>query len=352
MTFLPTPIYQAVVLGLGTFLLPVIAPLANAAEPVGAPGIAVPAMDKFPEGLIAISPRPEFSKNIFLVDHKRRMLRVYQYENGYPRLVEEYPSDLGKTAGEKRRENDHRTPVGIYFLQQRKAQPEIPFSLYGSLAFTTDYPNIFDKRDAKTGSGIWLHAVPDDVPLTRGSRGCVVVRDQVIKKLEPFVHLKQTPLLIYDQLKEIGLAEYQKQRATYLEFIETWRNAWEKEDIDTYMKFYDPTFFNADMNYHQWFNHKKRLKGFYKFIEVQFSEPLIVRNRDQVVIRMLQHYKSDRHEDFGEKTIHAHFNSTTGFRIVREDWKPMKIPSDWLPATTAQRSLSNVDPAKAIGEHE
>lgn len=317
-----------------------------------APGATVPVAEAvtYPEGLISISPRSEFSKHIFMVDQTRRILRVYQYDNGLPRLVQEYPSDLGKRAGEKRRENDHRTPVGIYFLEQKKSQPEIPFSLYGSIAFTTDYPNIFDRRDAKTGSGIWLHAVPDDVPLTRGSRGCVVVRNDVIKELSPFVHLKQTPLVIYDSMKEVGLADYQKQRAKYQEFVETWRNAWEKEDIETYIKFYDPTFFNADMNYAQWYAHKKRLKGFYKFIEVQFSEPLILRNRDMVVIRMLQHYKSNLHSDFGEKTIHAHYSEKTGFRIVREDWKRMKIPADWVPAQTAQRSLSNVDPVKAVGE--
>ncbi len=333
---------KAVVWAVGALLW--AAPLARAEAPP-APGDAVAVTESalFPEGLIAISPRTEFSKNIFLVDQARRILRVYQYENGLPRLVQEYPSDLGKRAGEKRRENDHRTPVGIYFLEQKKAQPEIPFSLYGSLAFTTDYPNIFDKREAKTGSGIWLHAVPDDVPLTRGSRGCVVVRNNVIKQLAPFVHLKQTPLVIYDSMKEVSLADYQKQRTKYLEFVETWRHSWENEDIETYIKFYDPTFFNADMNYAQWYAHKKRLKGFYKSIEVQFSEPLILRNRDMVVIRMLQHYKSDRHEDFGEKTIHAHYSEQTGFRIVREDWKRMKVPADWAPTRTAQRSLSNVD---------
>jgi murein L,D-transpeptidase YafK len=305
----------------------------------------------YPEGLIAISPRPEFSKNIFLVDQTRRILRVYQYENGLPRLIQEFPSDLGKRAGEKRRENDHRTPVGIYFLQQKKTQPEIPFSLYGTQAFTTDYPNIFDRRDAKTGSGIWLHAVPDNVPLTRGSRGCVVVRNNVIKELGQFVHLRQTPLVIFDQMKELSLADYQKQRATFLGFVETWRSAWEKEDIETYMKFYDPTFFNSDMNYDQWFAHKKRLKGIYQYIQVQFSEPLIVRNRDQVVIRMLQLYKSDRHQDFGEKTMHAHYSEKNGFRIVREDWKPMKIPADWAPAggrtATIERTLSNIEPGKS-----
>lgn len=294
----------------------------------------------YPEGLIALSSRPEFSKNFFVVDATKRILRVYENQNGLPRMILEVPSDLGRTAGEKRREGDFKTPVGIYFLQERLTQPTIPFSLYGNLAFTTDYPNIFDKREAKTGSGIWLHAVPDDVPLTRGSRGCVVVRNDIVQKLANYVNLKQTPLVIFDQMKEMSGEAYLKQRQAFQDFIEKWRHAWQAEDIETYIKFYDPTFYNADMNFRQWYRHKKRLKGFYKSIQVNFSEPVIIKNRDQVVIRMLQHYKSDRHEDFGEKTIHAHYSPDTGFRIVREDWKGLPLPMtmDWV--NTAQRSIS------------
>lgn len=305
-----------------------------------------------PEGLVSLSGRSEFSQHIFVVDKSKRVLRLYQLDNNVPRLVDEFPSDLGKHVGPKAKANDFRTPVGIYFLQKKLQPPEIPFSLYGSLAFTTDYPNIFDKRDAKTGSGIWLHAVPDRVALTRGSRGCVVVRNNVVRKLADYVHLQQTPLVIYDKIKEVTADEYLSQRDTFLKFVDTWRQAWQKEDVDTYIKFYDPTFYNSEMNYSQWYNHKKRLKGTYKFIEVKFSEPLILRNDDQVVIRMLQHYKSDLHEDFGEKTIHAHYSPETGFRIVREDWKPAAMPADWIkenqsdmPEAQRQRTLSTIDKA-------
>jgi len=295
--------------------------------------------DLLPEGLINLSNRPEFSENFLVVDMSKRFLRVYKNEEGLPRLLLEVPSDLGKRTGPKQKENDHKTPVGIYFLQEKKSPPEIPFDLYGQLAFTTDYPNIFDKRDRKTGSGIWLHAVPDNVPLTRGSRGCVVVRNDIIKDLAPFVHLNQTPIVIFDSMKEIKKDEYLKQRQEFVNFVETWRQAWQDEDIDTYIKFYDPTFFNADMNYKQWYRHKKWLKGRYKYIRVNLSEPVIIKNNDQVVIRLLQQYESDKHSDFGEKTIHAHYSPETGFKIVREDWKPIPMPNTWI-AETSKRTLS------------
>lgn len=303
-------------------------------------GISQEALPLYPQGLVSLSDPDLYSPYFFLVDKNRRFLRVYKNEAGQPKMVLEVPSDLGKNAGPKQRENDHKTPVGIYFLLKKLSQPEIPFSLYGSMAFTTDYPNIFDRREAKTGSGIWLHSVPDTVPLTRGSRGCVVVRNNVIKDLEQYVKLGQTPLIIFEDLRELPKPEYEKQQKEFLGFVETWRGAWQNEDVDTYIKFYDPTFRNSNMDYQAWYNHKKKLKGQYKTIEVKISAPLIVWNANQVVIRFYQEYKSDRHQDYGEKTIHASYSADSGFKIVREDWvrKRKKGTSD-----NPQRSMTTLN---------
>jgi murein L,D-transpeptidase YafK len=281
---------------------------------------------KYPAGLIALSSEPQFASFSFMVDKSKRTLYVYEWKNEDLNVIAEYPTDMGKKSGEKTKENDHRTPVGIYFLQKEMTQPEIPFGLYGNLAFSTDYPNIFDKRDAKTGSGIWLHAVPDSVPLTRGSRGCVVVRNDVIKILKKYVHLEQTPVLIFDEIKYLNKDDYSAQKKRFLTDFENWRNAWETQDVDTYIKYYDSTFRNDQMNYKQWYRHKKKLKDLYTYIKVNLGPPLILQNKDQVVIRTIQRYESNLHKDFGEKTIHARLSPEVGFQIIREDWKPMVDP--------------------------
>lgn len=282
----------------------------------------------YPEGVISLpSDDQHFSKFLFVVGKKERTLWVYERQGELLRLVEKFDTDIGKNHGDKKKENDQKTPTGIYFLQKKLAQPEIPFNLYGSLAFTTDYPNIFDKRDYKTGSGIWLHAIPDSVPLTRGSRGCVVVRDHVIKKLQDYVKLKQTPIVIFDEIRFVSETEHLETQKRYLEFFQSWRKTWEEQDVDSYIKYYDSTFKNAQMNYTQWYQHKKNLKKLYKYIKVQLGSPLIIQNKDQVVIRTLQHYESDLHKDFGEKTIHARTSPEDGifgFKIIREDWLEVK----------------------------
>ncbi|MCE3010638.1 MAG: L,D-transpeptidase family protein [Proteobacteria bacterium] len=305
---------STIALTLGLFIIPAVTSAQSQDETL------------FPSGMIAIPEDPHFSNYSFVVDKSKRMLYVYEGQGEKIKKLAEYPTDIGKNSGDKQKENDHRTPVGIYFLEKELTQPEIPFDLYGNLAFTTDYPNIFDRREQKTGYGIWLHAVPDSIPLTRGSRGCVVVRNDVVKILKQFVKLGQTPIVIYDQINYLSTTDYKNQRQKFLNFFESWRTAWESQDVDSYMNYYDSTFKNDQMNYKQWFRHKKKLKDLYSFIKVELGPPLILQNKDQVVIRTVQRYSSNLHSDFGEKTIHARFDSKSGFKIIREDWRPLPDP--------------------------
>lgn len=273
----------------------------------------------FPASLLQISETEAFSRYVFLVDKEQRKLSVFERNGEEIKKVQEYPADIGKLGGNKTKRDDHRTPEGIYFLQKKLTQPEIPFNLYGNLAFTTNYPNLFDKRENKTGSGIWLHAIPDTVALTRGSRGCVVVRNEVIKKLEDFVKLNETPILIFDHVDYITKDEHEKRRQNLTNFIENWRQAWEKQDIDKYMSFYDADFKAPGFNFASWKNHKANLKKSYEFIKVHLSQPYIVQHNEQLLVKTLQRYESDKHVDYGVKTIYAVKSGDT-YKIIREEW--------------------------------
>lgn len=289
-----------------------------------------------PAPLLQISETEAFSRYVLLVDKEQRKLSVFERNGEKIKKIEEYPADIGKNGGNKTKRDDHKTPEGIYFLGEKLTQPAIPFSLYGILAFTTNYPNIFDKRENKTGSGIWLHAVPDETPLTRGSRGCVVVRNDVIKKLDEYVKLGETPILIFDQVNYIAKEEHEKRRREMNTFIENWRRSWENQEIDQYMSFYDADFkAPGGYNFRTWKNHKTNLKSKYEFIKVHFSQPYIVQHNDQLVVKTLQRYESDKHVDYGVKTIYA-LKEGNSFKIIREEWAPFNEQA--VTAAIAQRN--------------
>lgn len=279
--------------------------------------------NQLPEGLYQIGTDPMFSNVAFVVDKSKRSLKVYSTDDKDDlKQIAEYPADIGKSDGNKIRSGDAKTPEGIYFLLNKLTSPSLDYSQYGSLAFTTDYPNVFDRREDKTGSGIWLHAIPDTVPLTRGSKGCVVVRDEVIKKLGNLVKLNETPILIFDQVRYVPADAHRDQRNKLLSFVENWKKDWESQDLDKYMAHYDETFKTKGYNFRQWFTHKRSLKEQYKYVKVQLSSPVILQNKNYLILKALQKYESDLHVDFGEKTIYAKITDK-GIKIVREDWRPL-----------------------------
>ncbi len=292
---------------------------------------------RLPLDLIQISETEAFSPYVIMVDKESRQISVYERAGASIRKVISYQTDMGKRGGNKQKRDDHRTPEGIYFLIKKVTQPEIPYNLYGSRAFITDYPNFFDSSDGKTGSGIWLHAIPDSVALTRGSRGCVVVRDDAIKELEKYIKLGETPLLIYDKVEYASKEAHDQKREEISTFIESWRKSWESESLTDYLSNYAPGFTGGGMNLAQWKTHKEKLKGRYKFVKVEFDQPYILLNRDQLVLKTLQTYQSDQHKDYGIKTIYA--RKVAGhYQILREDWQPSTAKGLKIQSSGQQQS--------------
>lgn len=262
-------------------------------------------------------------QHLLLVDKAERKLFLFKRNIDSMIQVDEFPADIGKKSGAKLKVNDHRTPEGIYFFNSHLFSPkDIPFKEYGKMAFTTDYPNFFDKLDKKTGYGIWLHSIPEDVALTRGSRGCVVVRNEVIQLLSEKIELSKTPIIIKDKVEPLTQETYEKRRTQVLDFLKSWKSAWESQDINNYLAFYDQRFTAPGFSYQSWVKHKTKLKNNYKFIKVDFVEPMILRHKDQIVVKARQDYQSDLHTDSGLKTLYL-LETTAGLRILREEWSPL-----------------------------
>lgn len=306
----------------------------------------------YPDSLLALAPaagtKPEnegLATYAVLVDKTARLLKIYRFESDLPHLVFEVPADLGKNGGDKAKTNDQKTPTGLYFLTKKKTQ--VPFGLYGRMAFETDYPNFFDRLAGKTGSGIWLHAVPDSVPLTRGSRGCVVVRNEAIVEVEKFIHPGQTPILILDEIRNVSAEAYRTQKTALEKELEAWRAAWESKELDAYMKFYADDFKESGMNRARWRKHKEGLAKKYTDVKITLGTPVIVRNKEQLLIRFHQRYTSKQHQDYGEKTISARLDPGGKLSILSEDWVRKNEP---VAIRTSDDSRENQIPLQSAAE--
>jgi murein L,D-transpeptidase YafK len=281
---------------------------------------AAPQPDKIPAALVHFFTSQYYSAYVFLVDKKARELSVWDMQNGDPKKVASYPADLGKNDGEKKLNGDKKTPSGIYFLQKKLEGNSLDHKLYGDRAFTTNYPNFFDRAEGKSGSGIWFHAVPDTVPLTRGSSGCVVVRNSVINEVSRYIKLERTPIIIQDEMEWANSQDMKKLSEKATAMLEQWRSSWETKKIDDYIAFYDQDFKSQGMNVQKWRTFKTALNSTYKEINVRFSKPMIFAYKNYAIARFLQSYRSDQHEDFGEKLVYM-VRRGESYKILGEEWK-------------------------------
>jgi murein L,D-transpeptidase YafK len=275
---------------------------------------------KFPIQIINLSSDERIATNALLADKAKRQLSLMDAESLSKGTIKvQYSIDIGKKTGEKKKRDDRRTPEGIYILQQKKMPPEIPFDTYGSMAFTTNYPNYFDKYENKTGSGIWLHSVPDNIPLTRGSRGCVVLKNDDIKKIESSILLNKTFLVIDNEVNWVSKAEYEKEKAFATSWFNQWRTTWENQDLEAYINNYSDRFSSPPFNKTTWLAHKQKLKDRYSYVKVSVSEPNILQTRKQYIVQFVQSYESDQHKDIGIKTLYL-LKEQNALKIQREDW--------------------------------
>lgn len=302
------------------------------------PVVQNPPAGKVPSALVNLAPSTNYA---FVVDKELRTITLWK-NSKVPSLVAAYPTDMGKNKGNKLYQGDHKTPEGIYFFLETYQQPYLDFSLYGKRAFTMDYPNFFDRMEKKTGGGIWLHAIPDTKSLTRGSRGCVVVRNDVIEKLKEYIELRRTPIIVQNKVSYITPTEWAKRKKGAESWLETWRKSWESKDLAAYIEHYDEDFKSSGMGFKQWRKFKESLNEKYSFIKIDVDNIDIFKNGDQYIFRFNQTYHSDKNQDFGEKYLYV-LDRKDGeeelLKIVGEEWNPLKAK----PTTTISASGSSPD---------
>lgn len=280
-----------------------------------------PADGLVPDNLVIMGDGTAFSQYAMIADKSKRTLTVWKNEKNGLQLVTAVPMDIGKNGGNKTIRNDLKTPEGIYFPQTVLEGPGLDYNEYGVRAFPLDYPNFFDQRAKKTGSGIWLHAIPETKSLLRGSRGCVVVRNEIINQITPWITLKKTPVIIEDEVAYISPKELEKRRNDINAWLEKWRAAWETKNIEEYISMYADDFKSMRMKRDQWKAYKDGLNKKYSYISVKLSRPVFFTHNDEAILNFMQQYESDMKKDFGRKTLYLRLVGNE-YKIIGEEWAP------------------------------
>lgn len=262
----------------------------------------------------------------FVVEKLHHRLTVFKVtEDKEYEVIKTFRAITGKDPNDKVVRGDLRTPEGIYFVTGYIDGKELP-PKYGLMAFTLDYPNIYDQRQRKSGSGIWIHATdyPQRLATPYDTEGCVVVSNEDITELQKYIVAFETPVVITKEMTTGTLEEVTAPRKPAMEMIDAWRKSWESSDFEQYMSFYSENFKSLGKSKEAWQSYKQRLSTTREGdIKVTIGEPKILAFEDQLLVIFLQNYSSKHHADFGRKFLYLQWERDR-YRIIAEKWYPVK----------------------------
>ncbi|MBN1102728.1 MAG: L,D-transpeptidase family protein [Deltaproteobacteria bacterium] len=270
------------------------------------------AMDRVPSAFLRWPEKG--SPYAILVDKSAQKVHVYKKSD--PSVpARSYPCSTGENDGKKSRQNDRRTPEGIYFFINAYEQKDLA-PIYGVRAFPLDYPNPLDKREGRDGYGIWFHGT--NKPLKpKDTNGCIVLENRNIEDLSSFVELYDTPVIISPMMEMIDAEKLRKEREELERIVEGWRNAWETKQIDRYMSYYSQRFTSGGKDWKEWKEYKARLARQYKRIRVELENLALYRNDGTVMATFRQRYNTAGFDSRGYKRIFLQQNSKQ-WKIVGE----------------------------------
>ena len=229
-----------------------------------------PPLGHLPSALLQLAPGQEYA---LLMDSEKSRLYIFRNVDGAPQLVTDFYISAGKNGVDKEREGDQRTPLGVYTVNSAVAKERLS-DFYGGGAFPLNFPNEWDKRLGKTGSGIWLHGTPSTTYSRppRASDGCVVLTNEDFEALRKYVDPGVTPIVITPNIDWKSPDQWLDLRAAFSGTLEQWQRDWESLNADNYLGHYS-TQFNADgKRFEDWSALKRRVNAAKNFVKVDISD--------------------------------------------------------------------------------
>jgi L,D-transpeptidase YnhG len=223
-----------------------------------------------PSALVRLSPR---NRHAIAVDASRA--RLYVFENGAQgvRLIADYYMSVGKLGIDKNLEGDQRTPLGIYFITNT-LHPKTLKDFYGAGALPINYPNPFDLRRGKTGSGIWLHGTPPEqfARAPKASDGCIVLSNPDLERILRTVEIRTTPVVIAHKLDWVNPNQSRPEISAFEQTWQQWHSAKSSGDLARTLSYYTADFDNYGRKLPDWSRALQAEMTRYKGLSVQVKD--------------------------------------------------------------------------------
>lgn len=255
---------------------------------------------------------------VLTCNKEKNILNLYKKdENQTFAFKKDYDAFTGKIKGDKEKEGDLKTPVGIYDLTKRIDKVD---SFYGPLALVTSYPNIYDSYRGKNGYGIWIHGLPIEQERDDFTKGCIAINNGHIECLNRRININDTLLIINEHEVEKNISK--EKLAVLLAQLYKWRFSWIYNDLEEYLSFYSPEFIRVDkMNYERFKEYKTRVFNKNEEKTIIFTNLNVLpypNTQDVFQITFEEFYKSPSFEFRGDKVLIVRLNALNKIEILTE----------------------------------
>ena len=255
--------------------------------------------------------------DILACKKSNKSLILYRFNGKHLVNKLEIPIVIGQKNGDKQRQGDLKTPVGIYRIIEKKRNVD-PF--YGPLAFVTNYPNPLDKTLGKNGNGIWLHGFPPNCPDKNSTKGCIASPNTELISLEKNLTDYSNSLLMIAQDK-IPYAS-KEDIIKLLSFIYSWRYDWKYNRLNEYLSYYSPDLTSSIGNFKSFKKHKIYIFAKQQKKEILFYNIQITPYPNTLGIKiwrvsMKEKYTSSNYKFIGIKLLYI-LQEEDKFKIWRE----------------------------------
>jgi murein L,D-transpeptidase YafK len=256
--------------------------------------------------------------SILICNKNEKRLILYKKKNN--QFIQKFSSPvfIGKKEGDKQREGDLKTPLGVYDLTQKLTKLD-PF--YGPLALVTSYPNLYDMVQKKSGSGIWIHGLPQNQKRDNFTKGCVALDNSKLKSLSSKINHKKSILLLNDnKFKNVTKGDI----SNILYQIFSWKDAWQTGNIKKYLSYYDKKFTLLNgMNFEKFKIRKSRIFKKAKNKKIVFTNLNITpypneKGKSLFIVTMDEDYRAKYYKFKGTKELYLELKKNGKISIITE----------------------------------
>jgi len=265
---------------------------------------------------------PNSVRTVLVAETDSATLYHFAVEQDELTLVNEHRMSIGQNGVAKQRSGDRRTPLGVYFVIERLDTRNL-HEKYGPVAFPLDYPNAWDRRNERTGHGIWIHGVtPDSGPRpVRDTDGCISLQNEELMALGGFIDPLHTPVIVARELSSRSKTETELLKAELFAALDDWSESYRKGDWHAYMSLYGKDFSHRGMSRDEWFAYRLQTQSDRVIAGFSIDDVYLISDPDNpglFLSRFRQHVVEKARDHVTVKRLYWQ-RENGEFRIVAED---------------------------------